>query len=329
MRKKVRNLFLFFTVLAVLLPGCGGQADAGDTGADEEKNDTQTVQEDTDEYSCGFIVGSFEQVFYQKLGDAIESEAAQIGMHAIVTDSELDSQVASNKIQSLADQGCQAIALSCNDPEGVREAIDQAASQGVAMFTFDCTADSDSIQCFVGTDNYKGGQLGGQEILKYSQDGDTVGIIGDSTDAAGADKEQGALHVLDGQNRTVISGNDFEGDPNKAQEIMGNLLVEHPEISVVFCVDDTAATGALAAIKEAGSECKLIGYDGNPEALEAIADTEGNGHWWVSEIAQDPQAIGETLVEQMQIYLEEGALSSKEIPIDPHVVDIDNVEEEM
>ena len=72
MRKKVRNLFLFFTVLAVLLPGCGGQADAGDTGADEEKNDTQTVQEDTDEYSCGFIVGSFEQVFYQKLGDAIE-----------------------------------------------------------------------------------------------------------------------------------------------------------------------------------------------------------------------------------------------------------------
>ena len=44
MRKKVRNLFLFFTVLAVLLPGCGGQADAGDTGADEEKNDTQTVQ---------------------------------------------------------------------------------------------------------------------------------------------------------------------------------------------------------------------------------------------------------------------------------------------
>ena len=101
MRKKVRNLFLFFTVLAVLLPGCGGQADAGDTGADEEKNDTQTVQEDTDEYSCGFIVGSFEQVFYQKLGDAIESEAAQIGMHAIVTDSELDSQVASNKFRVL------------------------------------------------------------------------------------------------------------------------------------------------------------------------------------------------------------------------------------
>lgn len=329
MRKKIRNLVLLFTVSAVLLAGCGGREDAENTETGGDSESTQSAQEDTDEYKCGFIVGSFEQVFYQRLGDAIESKAAEIGMNAIVTDAELDPHVASNKIQSLEEQGCQAIALSCNDPEGVKDAIEQAASQGAAMFTFDCTVDSDAVQCFVGTDNDKGGQLGGQEILKYSSEGDTVGIIGYASDPACAEREQGALDVLEGQNRTVISGNDYEGDPNKAQEIMGNLLVEHPDMSVVFCVGDPAATGALAAIKEAGSACKIIGYDGNPEALEAIMDTEGNGRWWVSEIAQDPQAIGETLVEQMQIYLEEGTLNSREIPIEPYVVDGDNVEEQI
>lgn len=328
MRKKILSIVLLLAMTGAALAGCGGQE-----GTNTENSSTDeggdTAQSETDEYKCGFIVGSFEQVFYQQVSDAIETKAAEIGMNAIVTDAELDPNVASNKIQSLADQGCDAIALSCNDADGVKDAIENASDQGVAMFTFDCTSDSEAIQCFVGTDNYKGGQLAGQEILKYSEEGDTVGIIGYSADSACALREQGAVDVLEGQNRTVITGNDYEGDPNKAQEIMGNLLVEHPDMSVVFCVGDPAATGALTAIKEANADCKIIGFDGNPEAFEAISDTEGNGKWWVSEITQDTTEIGETLVEQMQIYLDEGSLTSKEIPIEPYVVNIDNVEEAM
>ena len=332
MRKKALRILLAAAAAMTLLAGCGGpsgETQESGNGTQEESQADGEDQTDDGEQKCGFIVGSFEQIFYQRVSDAIESKAAEIEMNAIVTDAELDSHVASNKIESLVEQGCEAIALSCGDPDGVKDAVEEAAAQGTAIFTFDGTVESDAVVCHVGTDNYKGGQLAGQEILKYSEEGDTVGIIGNSSDPACAEREQGAVDVLDGQNRNVITGIDYEGEPVNARQLMENLLVEHPDIAVVFCVGDPAATGALAAIKEAQADCRIIGFDGNPEALEAIRDTEGNGRWWVSEIAQDPQKIGETLVEQMSIYLEEGSLSSGQIPIDPYVIDLSNVEEEM
>ena len=217
----------------------------------------------------------------------------------------------------------------CNDAAGVKPAIENADAEGVAMFTFDCSTDSEAINCFVGTDNYKGGQLGGQELLKYSEDGDTVGIICYPTASSCLDRQNGALDVLKDEDRTVVYDNDYQGDANKAQEIMENMLTANPDMAAVFCVGDPAATGALAAIKAAGSDCKIIGFDGNPEAKEAISDTEGNGKWWVSEIAQNPTLIGETIVEQMQKYLDEGKVDAAEIPIDPYVIDASNVADEM
>ena len=136
--------------------------------------------------------------------------------------------------------------------------------------------------------------------MKYSEDGDTVGIICYPTASSCLDRQNGALDVLKDEDRTVVYDNDYQGDANKAQEIMENMLTANPDMAAVFCVGDPAATGALAAIKAAGSDCKIIGFDGNPEAKEAISDTEGNGKWWVSEIAQNPTLIGETIVEQMQ-----------------------------
>ena len=179
MKKKLLSAILCTAMVSTLFVGCGGGNDSADTSADAET--TEKTEESADagsgSHKCGFVVGSFEHVFYQTIRDGIESKAKELGMEAIVTDAELDPNIATNKVQDLTAQGCEAIALSCNDAAGVKPAIENADAEGVAMFTFDCSTDSEAINCFVGTDNYKGGQLGGQELLKYSEDGDTVGII--------------------------------------------------------------------------------------------------------------------------------------------------------
>lgn len=329
MRKKLLCAVLCMAMVSILAAGCSKESTDKSTDTQDSEAAGEEMAASGDSHKCGFIVGSFEYPFYQKIAEAIESRSQEVGIEAIVTDAELDPNVASNKVQDLTAQGCEAIALSCNDPEGVKSAIDNADSKGVAMFTFDYTADSDAVKCFVGTDNDKGGQLGGQELLKYSEDGDTVGIIGQPEDSAALDRENGALAVLEGQNRAVLDNNDSEGDSVKAQEIMKSMLAEAPDIAAVFCVSDSAAVGALAAVKEAGADCRIIGYGGNPEALESIADAEGNGKWWVSEVTPDPEAIGKTLVEQIWKCLNEGEADAKEIPVEPYIVDADNVSEEM
>ncbi|MDR1835848.1 MAG: substrate-binding domain-containing protein [Fusobacteriaceae bacterium] len=272
------------------------------------------------ELKFGFVVGSFEHVFYQLIQQGIEAEckAKGVGTYTVL-DASLDPVIATSKVENLTAQGCDAIALACNDAAGVKPAIENADKEGVKMFTFDCTSQSDAINCFVGTDNYKGGILGGQELVRLTKDGDTVAIIGFPNPSSCIDRENGALEVLAKANRKVLKGYDYKGDANEAQKIMETILTQYPDVKAVFCVGDPAATGALASIKAAGSNCLIIGFDGNPEAKAAILDAE-NGKYWVSEISQDPKQIGARIVDEMISYMESGKVSAKEIFIEPYII---------
>lgn len=283
---------------------------------------------DLSDQNWGFIVGSFEHIFYQNVGAGIEEACKELGVGEYnVTDCNLEADKAINAIQNFTANGCSAIALACNDAAGCVPGITEATANGVAMFNFDSKAeDLTDVISFVGTDNYQGGVLGGQELIRLSEDGDTVAIIGNPESVSTQDREKGALDELAKVDRKVLSGYNYEGDANTAQDIMQTILVSNPECKAVFCVGDPAATGALAAIKAAGSDCLIVGFDGNPEAKEAILDEE-NGKYWVSEIAQDAKGIGRGIVEQMAKYMTTGEVDDQIIMIDPFIITAENAAE--
>ena len=275
----------------------------------------------------GFIVGSFEHVFYNLIAEGIQEKADELGIEATILDAELDASIASDKIQNLSADGNVAIALACNDAAGCKPAIENADAEGVKMFTFDCTSESDAINCFVGTDNFEGGKLGGEELLRLTEDGDTVAIIGYPTASSCLDRENGALEALEGSDRNVLTGYNYEGDANKAAEIMENILTSNPDVAAVFCVGDPAASGALSAIRANASDCLIIGFDGNPEAKDAILDEE-TGKWWVSEISQDPHQIGTRIVEEMYSFMTDGTVTDKVVYIAPYIITAETLAEE-
>ena len=335
MKKQVLGAILCAGLVLSMLGGCSSgnsgetsaqQSDAQSTeaGASSAEGSSAAATTDVANLKFGFVVGSFEHTFYQLIADGIEEECKAKGIKDFsVLDASLDPVIATSKVETLTADGCKAIALACNDAAGVKPAIENAAADGVAMFTFDCTSESDSINCFVGTDNFKGGQLGGEELVRLTKDGDTVAIIGYPTASSCLDRENGALETLKKSDRKVLSGYDYKGDANEAQKIMENILTTNPEVKAVFCVGDPAATGALASIKAAGSDCLIVGFDGNPEAKEAILDAE-NGKYWVSEISQNPKLIGSTIVDEMIKYMTERKVTKPEIFIDPYIITAEN-----
>jgi len=333
MKKKILSILLCAGLTASLAMGCGSGNDSN-TGTEADNSTEADKSSETDSASAGaadlklgFVVGSFEHTFYQLIQQGIEEECESQGVGEYsVLDASLDPVIATSKVENLTAEGCDAIALACNDAAGVKPAIENADAEGVSMFTFDCTSESDAINCFVGTDNYKGGELGGEELIRLTEDGDKVAIIGYPTASSCVDREQGALDTLEGADREVLSGYDYKGDANEAQKIMETILAQHSDVKAVFCVGDPAATGALASIKAAGSDCMIIGFDGNPEAKEAILDSE-NGKYWVSEISQDPKNIGATIVQEMISYMTTGEVSAKEIFIDPYIITAENAAE--
>ena len=332
MKKFLALLLAGIMALALVACGNGGaqeEAPAEEEAAATEEAATTEGGADLASLKFGFVVGSFEHTFYQLIQQGIEAECQAKGLSAdqfTVLDASLDPVIATQKVETLTADGCNAIALACNDAAGVKPAIENADADGVKMFTFDCTSESDAINCFVGTDNKEGGRLGGQELLRLSKDGDTVAIIGYPTASSCKDREDGCLETLEGADRKVLTGYDYKGDANEAQKIMENILTTNPEVTAVFTVGDPACTGALAAIKAAGSDCKIIGFDGNPEAIDAIKSEE-NGKYWVSEISQNPKEIGKVIVDEMIQFMTEGKVTDKQIFIAPYIINEENIDQ--
>ena len=217
-----------------------------------------------------------------------------------------------HNIEGMVVEGLDAISLACNEPAACTIAIEAADAQGIPMFTFDCTSnETDVIKCFVGTDNYQGGVVGGEATIAWLdklglKEGATVGIIGYPEPQSCIDRENGWMEVMnakkDEYKLNIVNIGNYKGDASTAQQLMEDALTSYPDMAVIFTVGDPACIGALAAIKGQGASTKMIGFDANPEAHEAILD-EVDGQIWVGDVAQDPYQIGYKIAEEMVKYL--------------------------
>lgn len=339
----MKKLFALLLALAmvVALVGCGGQNNTTQPGTSATPTESSAPAgsgsgKDVSKLKLGFILGSREHAFYRSIEDGIMAAAKDMGFQAVVLESNLDGAIASERIETLVVDGCDAIALSVNDPTGCTPAIEAADAEGVPMFAFDCTStETDVIKCFVGTDNYKGGVVGGEATIKYLEEhgltnGATIGIIGYPEPQSCIDREQGWYSVInqykDKYNLNVVYVGNYKGDASTAESLMSDALTQYPDMAIVFTVGDPACVGALAAIKAAGASTVMIGFDANPEAREAILDPE-NGKIWIADVAQNPYKIGYTIAEQMVKYLTTGKVDQQTILIEPYLVDASNAAE--
>ena len=281
----------------------------------------------------GFILGSREHAFYCNIETGILAAAEELGFEAVVLESDLNGAIASERIETLVVDGCDAISLSVNDPTASTPAIVAADAEGVPMFAFDCTSsETDVIKCFVGTDNYQGGVVGGEATIKYLEDngltdGATIGIIGYPEPQSCIDRENGWFEVVnqykEKYNLTIVNIGNYKGDASTAESLMSDALMSYPEMACIFTVGDPACVGALAAIKNAGSSCTMIGFDANPEAHEAILD-EVNGKIWFADVAQDPYKIGYDIATEMVNYCVNGTVTAPVSLVAPYLVDASN-----
>lgn len=328
--KRYISLILVCLLALTMLSACGPKAPAETkTEAPVEEKEVKEVKD----MKLGFILGSREHAFYNSIEDGIKAAAKDLGFQAVVLESDLDGAVASERIETLVVDGCDAISLSVNDPTGSTPAIVAADKEGVPIFAFDCTSsETDVIHCFVGTDNYQGGVVGGEYLIKYLQDKKqlkdaTVGIITYPEPQSCIDREAGWYSVIDQYkeeyNLTVVDIGNYKGDASTAEGLMNDALTQYPEMDAIFTVGDPACVGALASIKSNGAATVMVGFDANPEAHEAILD-ETNGKIWIADVAQDPYQIGYQIAVQKVNFLKGEPVDEATILIAPFIVDKSN-----
>ena len=105
----------------------------------------------------------------------------------------------------------------------------------------------------------------------------TVVIVkgGPADNTIGLARTEGMLSVVEETEIETVTAPDFGGwSEDGGLAVMESLLVQHDDISAVFCENDSMCLGAQIAIADAGrsEEMFIVGVDGQKEALEAIME---------------------------------------------------------
>src|SRR5262245_45666022 len=229
-----------------------------------------------------------------RLGVTLQVQAAEREV-----DAEKQMQIVENLIQT----GIQAL---CITPSGSREivsALVKARDAKVPIVVVDTRLDAQAASAagvqpatFVGSDNYEGGKIAGEYLVKVSNGSAHVAILegipghetGDSRMRGFRDAVKAAPGI------SIVASQPANWERDQGFNVFQNMLQAHQDIDSVFACSDRMAVGDIEASAAAGQtgQIRVIGFDALDDAKKAI--TAGTME---ASVAQFPSEMGRAAVE--------------------------------
>jgi len=229
-----------------------------------------------------------------RLGVTLQVQAAEREI-----DVEKQMQIVENVIQT----GIQAL---CITPSGSREivsALVKARDARVPIVVVDtrldrAAADAAGVHTatFVGSDNYAGGKLAGEYLVKASGGRARVAILEGIPGHETADSRLRGFKdaVASSPGISIVASQPANWERDLGFNVFQNMLQAHADIDHVFAASDLMALGAVEAIAAAGrtGRIRVVGFDALDDAKKAIA-----AGTMAASIAQFPSEMGRIAVE--------------------------------
>jgi ribose transport system substrate-binding protein len=208
---------------------------------------------------------------YAKVG--AERAAAQLGnVDVIWRGPERADELRQKEIlESFITQRVDGIAISVLNADFLTATIDRAVDAGIAVVTWDSDAPNSKRQAFYGVDDYKSGQILGQEAARLLDGKGTVAIItsvGASNLRRRLDGVQNALAAHPGLR--IVETYDIKEDPVRCAEIIATGTNRYPDLGAWISVGGwpVFTRNALAAVDP--TRTKVISFDTTPPAPEIL-----------------------------------------------------------
>src|SRR3989440_4119996 len=168
-----------------------------------------------------------------------------------------------------------AIVLAPLDSQALVKPVHNAIAAKVPVVVMDSDLKSDRYVSFVATDNYKGGQLAGEQMGKLLGGKGNVILLRYAVGSASTEaREAGFLEVLKSKypNIKIISSDQHAGATRElAYQASQNVLNRFGrEVNGVFCPCEPptiAMTKALRDLGLAGGKVKMIGFDAGSQSV--------------------------------------------------------------
>ena len=244
----------------------------------------------------GAVYMTLNNPFYEVVDEEIRTAVENRGDVLITRDPALSVERQNAEIEELIKDGVELIFINPVDWRKCEPAIEKAWRAGVPVIAIDTNVEDDAhVASTVVSDNYLAGQQCARHLVAHRQTG-KVALLNHSQARSAQDRIKGFLDVLSHYPAfQVVDQEECRGQLETAMPAMERMIERHPEIDVVMALNDPAAMGAMAALRQAGrlEGVAVYGVDGVTETRDLIAQ----GHMQAT-AGQDPRGIGRLAVEE-------------------------------
>lgn len=216
--------------------------------------------------------------FFKLIGNVMEEEAAKYGYQLVALDGAQDPAQQNNQLSDFVAQGYDAIFLNPVDSRSAGEGVKKAYAAGIPVFTFDVQVTdpeaNEMITSHIGSDNYQGGLLAGESMIKITGDRGKIAILSFPEVTSCILRVDGFKDYLRQNNSSlqIVTELSAKGNRNDGYSVTTDILQSHPDIKGIFAINDPSALGAYSAVVKANKldQITIVGFDASPAGKQAV-----------------------------------------------------------
>lgn len=272
---------------AMTVAGCAQDSSAGGDGL-----------------SIGYVVNFGSHEWYQNVIKGAEETAEAEGLDFEWADANVDLSKQITQAENMLTQGVDVLMMSPVDPDGLSSVMTQAMEKDVPVITESNPVPDNATT--VGIANLDAArQLGawtGDYITEELGGPAKILIVGLPTQVDTRDRVEGFKQGLEdsGADYEIVQEVNGGGLKDVALDVSADAITAHPEINMIFGINDDSALGGTQAYQQAGldmNQLTTIGF--GVEGRAGKSALTGDGPYQAG-LAMFPEYVGRALVEQAQ-----------------------------
>ncbi len=240
--------------------------------------------------------------------------------------SEIDFTRQINIVDDFINQHVDGIVLAPSHGDSLVPMVERAVQERIPVAIFDSGIRSEKYLTYVSTDNYGAGALAAERAGKIFPGGGRLAVIGTIPGTISTTEREIGFRETIARKFPALQIVEFQygmSDRAKSLGVAGDILTAHPDLSGIFCSNESGTIGAVQAAKSKGvaGKLKVIGFDTSPTLIEDLR--AGNID---SLVVQDPFQMGYQAVKAIVNHLH-GMVPEKRIETRAAVVTADNLQD--
>ena len=282
---------------------------------------------DSNQMKIGATYMTMNNDFYQTLNAELEKKTNQQGSRLYVRDSELDEKKQSQQIAYFIKEKVDIIVINPvkSDSPAIIKALNKAKKAGIRIIVVDAPMSKQvAVDTTIVSDNYQAGVLIAKDMMSRLSEANIL-LLEHQNAISAMDRLQGFLDTIKGHpGYRIVSQLETLGQTEESMPQVKNALDNGLEFNVVMALNDRAAIGALAAIKDQGVAEKIYiyGVDGSPDIKNFLANTNDIQ----GTVAQSPIQMGRKVAEVIELMREKKSCDRQYL-IPVRLINKDNISE--